>query len=149
MPEDLDKYSPSKIDFLRRLDFWANYNSIKNWIQGGDSQYSLGPYLHMLAAAEAGVLTLLATNPIWVVKTRLCLQYGKQDAYISKSGQFYNGMSDALMKIYRTEGIRGLYRGFVPGMFGVTHGALQFMTYEEMKAFYNEYRKLPHNNKLN
>lgn len=33
-------------------------------------------------------------------------------------------------------------------MFGVTHGALQFMTYEEMKAFYNRYRKLPYDNKL-
>ncbi|KAJ8979235.1 hypothetical protein NQ317_009415 [Molorchus minor] len=124
------------------------YNSIKNWIQQGDTQYPLGPYLHMLAAAEAGVLTLLVTNPIWVIKTRLCLQYGNEDAYVSKGGQFYKGMSDALVKIYRAEGIRGLYRGFVPGMFGVTHGALQFMTYEEMKAFYNQYRKLPHNNKL-
>lgn len=33
-------------------------------------------------------------------------------------------------------------------MFGVTHGALQFMTYEEMKAFYNRYRMLPYDNKL-
>lgn len=33
-------------------------------------------------------------------------------------------------------------------MFGVSHGALQFMTYEEMKNKYNEYRKLPINTKL-
>ncbi|XP_013791721.2 mitochondrial folate transporter/carrier-like, partial [Limulus polyphemus] len=26
--------------------------------------------------------------------------------------------------------------GFVPGMFGVSHGALQFMAYEEMKKLY-------------
>lgn len=64
----------------------------------------------MLAAAEAGILTLLVTNPIWVVKTRLCLQYGNEDAYIAKGGQFYNGMSDALVKIYKSEGVRGLYR---------------------------------------
>lgn len=42
----------------------------------------------------------------------------------------------------------GCLQGFIPGMFGVTHGALQFMTYEEMKAFYNEYRRVPLNNKL-
>lgn len=64
----------------------------------------------MLAAAEAGILTLLVTNPIWVIKTRLCLQYGNEAAYVARGGQFYYGMSDALIKIYKTEGVRGLYR---------------------------------------
>lgn len=31
----------------------------------------------MLAAAQAGVCTLAITNPIWVAKTRLCLQYDR------------------------------------------------------------------------
>lgn len=39
-------------------------------------------------------------------------------------------------------------QGFVPGMLGVSHGALQFMTYEEMKNAYNQYRKLPIDSKL-
>lgn len=39
-------------------------------------------------------------------------------------------------------------QGFVPGMLGVSHGALQFMTYEEMKNYYNTYRKLPIDSKL-
>lgn len=61
----------------------------------------------MLAASEAGILTLLMTNPIWVVKTRLCLQYdNKVDASNVKN---YRGMTDGLLKIYRTEGLRGLY----------------------------------------
>lgn len=49
-------------------------------------------------------------------------------------------MADALVKVYKMEGIRGLYRGFIPGMFGVSHGAIQFMMYEEMKTVYNKYR---------
>jgi solute carrier family 25 (mitochondrial folate transporter), member 32 len=60
----------------------------------------------------------------------------------------YTGMIDALKSIYKQEGMRGLYKGFVPGMFGVSHGALQFMTYEEMKNSYNQYRKLPIDAKL-
>ena len=44
-------------------------------MQGGDSRAGLPPGMHMLAAAQSGVLTLAMTNPIWVVKTRLCLQY--------------------------------------------------------------------------
>lgn len=63
--------------------------------------------MHMIAAAEAGILTLVMTNPIWVVKTRLCLQYGRD---IQTPETRYNGMIDALAKIYRQEGVRGLYR---------------------------------------
>lgn len=83
-----------------------SYNSIKTWIQKGNTTTPLGPTLHMVAAAEAGILTLCMTNPIWVVKTRLCLQYGTE----CEPHNQYRGMFDALSKIYRAEGVRGLYR---------------------------------------
>lgn len=84
-----------------------SYNSIKSWIQKGNSTTPLGPAMHMVAAAEAGILTLMMTNPIWVVKTRLCLQYGRDNETPQTR---YKGMIDALARIYREEGIRGLYR---------------------------------------
>ncbi|KAL1123647.1 hypothetical protein AAG570_002723 [Ranatra chinensis] len=126
--------------------YFMFYNSIKTWVQGGNSKTPLGPSMHMLLAAQAGVLTLVMTNPVWVVKTRLCLQYSSSDP--SHPSNNYAGMVDALKKIYRLEGVRGLYKGFLPGMFGVSHGAIQFMAYEEMKTFYNQYRHLPIDNKL-
>lgn len=107
--------------------------------------------MHMLAAAEAGVLTLILTNPIWVVKTRLCLQLSNDPVAPANSVAAHNqykGMLDGLVKIYKYEGVRGLYKGFVPGMFGVSHGALQFMVYEEMKNRYNQHRKLPIDTKM-
>jgi solute carrier family 25 (mitochondrial folate transporter), member 32 len=89
------------------LLIFFSYNTIKGWIQGGNATQPLGPALHMLAASEAGILTLLMTNPIWVVKTRLCLQYeNKLDLTSNKN---YRGMVDGLTKIYRTEGFKGLY----------------------------------------
>lgn len=127
--------------------FLLSYNSIKTWIQGGNATIPLGPSMHMLAAGEAGILTLVLTNPIWVVKTRLCLQYSDVSSN-SANLKNYHGMIDALTKIYKQEGLRGLYRGFVPGMFGVSHGALQFMVYEEMKNRYNQYRKVPIDTKM-
>lgn len=75
----------------------------------------------MLAAAEAGVLTLLVTNPIWVVKTRLCLQCGITRTTSKDPSIWYNGMTDALVKIYRQEGMRGLYRVSLPGMATFLH----------------------------
>lgn len=61
----------------------------------------------MLAAGEAGTLTLLLTNPIWVVKTRLCLQYGTNFTSKLPPEKQYSGMIDAFAKTYRTEGMRG------------------------------------------
>lgn len=55
---------------LRLLSVFFSYNSIKSWFQSGNSKVDIGPSLHMVAAAEAGILTLVMTNPIWVVKTR-------------------------------------------------------------------------------
>lgn len=52
-----------------------------------------------------GAMTLCLTNPIWVTKTRLILQYNSDP-----SQKLYRGMLDALVKIYRQEGVAGLYR---------------------------------------
>lgn len=124
--------------------YFLFYNTIKIYEQKGDTNKSLGPVNHMIAASEAGLLTLVLTNPIWVVKTRLCLQYDNaRSGGGAASAAEYSGMTDALAKIYRKEGVRGLYRGFVPGIFGVSHGAIQFMAYDELKNCYNDYRGVP------
>lgn len=112
------------------------YNSIKLNLQNGDKQNVIGPSKHLLAASQAGAITLMFTNPIWVVKTRLCLQYSG-GRINSNEKQMYKGMVDALIKIFKLEGLRGYYKGFLPGLFGVSHGAVQFMVYEESKNFYN------------
>ncbi|XP_015272466.1 PREDICTED: mitochondrial folate transporter/carrier [Gekko japonicus] len=120
------------------------YNAIKAY-KTEDRQESLGASEHLVSAAEAGAITLCITNPIWVTKTRLVLQY---DAGIDPSKRQYKGMVDALIKIYKCEGIRGLYKGFVPGLFGTSHGALQFMAYEEFKSKYNKHWDRPSDSKL-
>eukprot|EP00092_Neocalanus_flemingeri_P001434 GFUD01001532.1.p1 GENE.GFUD01001532.1~~GFUD01001532.1.p1 ORF type:complete len:335 (-),score=61.42 GFUD01001532.1:209-1213(-) len=116
------------------------YNAAKYKLQEGNAQKQLPAVSHLFAASLAGVLTLTMTNPIWVVKTRLCLQSGTQNKSASKSDtKVYRGFTDALVKIGRHEGLRGLYSGFVPGLFGVSHGAVQFMAYEEFKNSYHNY----------
>jgi len=93
---------------------------------------------HMLAAAQSGVGVLLLCNPIWVVKTRLCLQ-SQAVTKGSTNTMTYTGMCDALGKIARSEGLRGLYKGTIPGLLNVSHGTIQFVAYEELKARCNTY----------
>jgi len=127
--------------------YFLFYNIVKTEMQGGDSKKQLSPGMHMLAASEAGIMTLVLTNPIWVVKTRLCLQYGVTNP--PPNTTIYKGFIDALIKIRRDEGFKGLYKGFVPGIWGVSHGAIQFMAYEELKNAYNiNYKNQPVDTKL-
>ncbi|KAG8441725.1 hypothetical protein GDO86_010781 [Hymenochirus boettgeri] len=120
------------------------YNAIKAYKKEGRAE-DLTSTEHLLSAAGAGALTLCLTNPIWVTKTRLVLQY---DAGIDPSKRQYRGMFHALGMIYRNEGIPGLYKGFVPGLLGTSHGALQFMAYEELKMKFNKHLNRPSDTKL-
>lgn len=111
------------------------YNSIKERHRRHFHRDALGPSLHLLSAAEAGSLVAVMTNPVWVVKTRLQLQAPGLGARPP-----YTGFSDAFTRILREEGFRALYRGLGPGLFLVSHGALQFMAYEEGRTFLISHR---------
>jgi len=47
----------------------------------------------------------------------------------------YTSILDGTRQIFRSEGLPGFYRGLVPSLFGVSHGALQFMAYERLKRY--------------
>ena len=46
----------------------------------------------------------------------------------------YKGLIDCLYSIARTEGIPGLYKGLTPSLLLVSHGAIQFTCYENLKS---------------
>uniref|UniRef100_T1L1M7 Mitochondrial folate transporter/carrier n=1 Tax=Tetranychus urticae TaxID=32264 RepID=T1L1M7_TETUR len=128
--------------------YFLFYNCIKDYLMM--ERKELTPWLHLMAAGQAGVLTVILTNPLWVVKTRLCLQYSSQSQLLNSlpSHKVYSGTRDAFYKIIKYEGIKGMYKGVVPGLFGVTHGSLQFMAYEELKKNIIERRNVPFETKL-
>jgi len=105
------------------------YRNIKDILQvwHGQSQ-SLTSADYFLASGVSGILTAVFTNPIWVIKTRML-------STSRKSPGAYTSITDGTRQIWRSEGIKGFYRGLLPSLFGVSHGAIQFMAYEKLKTW--------------
>lgn len=88
--------------------------------------------IHLVAAATAGIATGTATNPIWLVKTRLQLDKNTASNDPSRGRQYRNSW-DCIKQTIRHEGIRGLYRGLSASYLGVTESTLQWVLYERLK----------------
>ncbi|RAH74592.1 putative mitochondrial carrier protein [Aspergillus aculeatinus CBS 121060] len=91
------------------------------------------------ASLTAGACSTLATNPIWVIKTRLMSQSLKSSSEGLRAPWQYNSTWDAARKMYRTEGIRSFYSGLTPALLGLTHVAIQFPLYEYLKMAFTGY----------
>lgn len=118
----------------RAINFWAYGNGKRVYSQLlFDGKETAG--VHLLSAATAGIITGTATNPIWLVKTRLQLdkQHAK-DASSGQQGRLYKNAWDCTVKTVRHEGIRGLYRGLSASYLGVSESTLQWVLYEQAKS---------------
>ena len=85
----------------------------------------------------AGIVTSTATNPIWVVKTRLQL-----DKSITGTRRYKHSL-DCLSQIWRHEGFKGLSRGLSASYLGVSESTLQWVMYERLKLIFRTENKVP------
>ncbi|KAG5992468.1 hypothetical protein E4U54_003628 [Claviceps lovelessii] len=99
------------------------------WNHGQES-----PWVHLLAGVAAGVATSTATNPIWMVKTRLQLDKNVSERSGGAMQRQYRNSYDCVRQIIRDEGPRGLYKGMSASYLGVAESTLQWMLYEQLKA---------------
>ncbi|KAI9104116.1 mitochondrial carrier domain-containing protein [Phlyctochytrium arcticum] len=71
----------------------------------------------MLAGSMCGVMGAVSCNPFELVKTRLQSNAGTKPGKVAVGHQHnYNGTWDALTRIWKEDGFRGLYRGSVLSM---------------------------------
>lgn len=86
--------------------------------------------IHAQAAISAGIATATATNPIWLVKTRLQLDR----AQTATGARRYRNSLDCVQQVLRQEGIRGLYKGLSASYLGSVETALHLVLYERLKT---------------
>ncbi|CAD6332684.1 unnamed protein product [Miscanthus lutarioriparius] len=95
--------------------------------QTGEEDAQLTPLLRLGAGACAGIIAMSATYPMDMVRGRITVQ-------TDKSPYQYRGMFHALGTVYREEGFRALYRGWLPSVIGVVpYVGLNFAVYESLK----------------
>lgn len=113
----------------RSINFFT-YGVGKDFISQNFNNGKESVGVQLSAAACAGIVTSTATNPIWLVKTRLQL-----DKASSEGARKYKNSWDTITKVIKQEGFFGLYRGLTASYLGVTESTIQWVLYEQMKSF--------------
>ncbi|XP_060578104.1 solute carrier family 25 member 36-A-like [Ruditapes philippinarum] len=99
---------------------YANSKKYLNTVLNPDT-----PLVHIGAAVTAGVTACTATNPIWLIKTRLQLDQKKNNSLTARQ---------CIQRIYAKDGLGGFYRGITASYVGVTETVIHFVIYESVKA---------------
>ncbi|KIJ21138.1 hypothetical protein PAXINDRAFT_6907 [Paxillus involutus ATCC 200175] len=127
----------------RSINFFT-YGNGKQIIADNFNHGQENSYVHLAAAAIAGIVTGSATNPIWVVKTRLQLTASERrhgsslssvasNATKAPTSRIVGGSYTMIKQIFREEGVRGFYKGLSASYLGVTEGTIQWVLYERLK----------------
>lgn len=90
----------------------------------------------LLAGLAGGIASTAALHPTDLIKVRLQVQHvGFGDTGVANPQQRYKGIVHAAKLIFKEEGVRGFYKGVVPGMTGSgLSWGLYFFFYERLKA---------------
>ncbi|KAI1353235.1 mitochondrial carrier [Xylaria sp. FL0043] len=109
----------------------------------------------MMAGALAGSATVILTNPIWVVNTRMTTRResleASRDLVVEGSGASAAAPGGkpakppttigTLLALLREEGPQALFRGVIPALVLVINPILQYTLFEQMKNVYEARRK--------
>jgi solute carrier family 25 (adenine nucleotide translocator) protein 4/5/6/31 len=78
--------------------------------------------MSLLSGGIAGSFSLIFVYPLDFARTRLGADIGK-----SAAERQFNGLGDCIAKIFKQDGIRGLYQGFNVSVLGIfTYRAFYF-----------------------
>ena len=98
----------------------------------------------MAAGALAGSATVLITNPIWVVNTRMTTRKNDSDEPVLPGSTPSKAPStlSTLLTLIREEGPLRLFAGVAPALVLVINPILQYTVFEQMKNFLEKKRRV-------
>ena len=98
----------------------------------------------MIAGAIAGSATVLLTNPIWVVNTRMTTRKSESDEQILPGSTPAKAPSTlaTLLTLIREEGPLRLFAGVAPALVLVINPILQYTVFEQMKNVLERKRRV-------
>ncbi|KGN66219.1 mitochondrial carrier protein CoAc2 isoform X1 [Cucumis sativus] len=122
------------------------YEQYRRWIILSFPNFNRGPVLDLLAGSFAGGTAVIFTYPLDLVRTKLAFQVvapSKSSIHgLVVPEHVYRGISDCFSKTFKEAGLRGLYRGVAPSLYGIfPYAGLKFYFYEEMKRHVPEEQK--------
>lgn len=87
--------------------------------------------MNILSGGVAGATAQFIVFPLDFARTRMAADIGK-----NKEQRTFNGSFDCLCKIFKKEGVKGIYRGYSVSFFsGFAYRALYFGLYDSAKKF--------------
>nr|XP_057924234.1 solute carrier family 25 member 36-A [Doryrhamphus excisus] len=107
-----------------RAIYFAAYSTAKEKLNGvleADSTQ-----VHMVSAGMAGFTAITATNPIWLIKTRMQLDSRNR-------GERRLNAFECVRRVYQMEGLRGFYKGMSASYAGISETVIHFVIYESIK----------------
>jgi solute carrier family 25 (peroxisomal adenine nucleotide transporter), member 17 len=96
----------------------------------------------MAAGAVAGSLTVLLTNPIWVVNTRMTARGKQQDSLPGGKPAKAPSTIGVFLQILREEGLSGFFAGVMPALVLVINPILQYTLFEQLKNAVEKRRRV-------
>ncbi|KAH8951355.1 hypothetical protein BDL97_09G023400 [Sphagnum fallax] len=85
---------------------------------------------HFVSSMTAGLVTAIVMSPIDLIKTRIM----QQGVRTGGAGVLYSSTLDCFWKTLRSEGPRGLYKGFIPVWMRIgPHTVITFFFYEQFR----------------
>ncbi|KAM0486145.1 hypothetical protein ACHAPX_000847 [Trichoderma viride] len=101
----------------------------------------------IIAGAIAGSATVIITNPIWVVNTRITTRRQNADDVEAGAGAVAKRSKapstiGTLMALLKNEGPQALFSGVIPALVLVINPILQYTLFEQMKNTVEKKRKI-------